>query len=54
MEVAFLYFLFSISFFPLPVQHFYVFHSAGGGKHQAGVQLLGNVVAGAMKISLMV
>lgn len=22
-------------FFPVPVQHFYVFHSAGGGKHQA-------------------
>lgn len=51
MEVAFLYFLFSISFFPVPIQHFYVFRSAGGGEHQAGAELLGCVVGGVVKIS---
>lgn len=43
----------SLFFFfpPVPVQHFYVFHSASGGKHQAGVELLGYIVGGIVKIS---
>lgn len=44
----------SLFFFPIPVQHFYVFRSAGGGKHQAGVELLGYIVGGVVKISLRV
>ena len=53
LEVGFFCFLFSISVFSCSFTALYVFHSVGGGKHQAGVDALKTyIVGGVVNISL--